>query len=390
MRIGFFSDSYLPVRHGVQVSIDSFRKCLKDKGHQVFIYTTSFPHYKETDPEIIRLHSFKVIPKPEMRVGIPIVQKGKFDVAIKNELDIAHAHTPFSLGLFAKYISKLQRIPMVYTHHTHYVEYAKSYFFKEKYVLPFFAKQFTKWFCSLSDAVIAPSEKIKRMLLEDGVKKRIYVLPTGIPIDSFKRTASSKERAAKLRASWGIETDEKVLLSLGRIGKEKNLDFMISAYIAARKLYPKLKLVIAGDGPYAEKLKKWAQKTEVGSIIIFTGFVPQEEKGIYYQAADIFVFASITDTQGIVILEAAASGLPIVAVKDDAWHGNLIDGKNGFSVKGVLADNLGAKIAELAQDSARLKSFGETSLKIADEFSEEKAAEKLLRIYASVMKNRRA
>src|SRR3989338_7520130 len=142
MRIGFFSDSYLPVRHGVQVSIDSFRKCLQIMGHKVFIYTTAFPHYKETDPEIIRLHSFKVIPKPEIRVGLPIIQKGKFSEALKIELDIVHEHSPFSLAIFCKYISKLQKIPMVYSHHTHYVEYAKSYFFKEKYVLPFFLKQF--------------------------------------------------------------------------------------------------------------------------------------------------------------------------------------------------------------------------------------------------------
>lgn len=385
MKIGFFTDSYLPTRHGVQVSIDSFRKCLQALGHEVFIYTTAFPRYKEIDPQIIRLHSFKVIEKPEMRFGLPIIQKGKFDEVSKIKLDIVHAHTPFNLGLFGKYISKLQKIPMVYTHHTHYAEYAKSYL-KEKFVLPFFAKQYTRWFCGLSDAVIAPSEKIKKMLSEYGVKKKIYVLPTGVPANLFKRTAVSRKRAAELRAKWGVAPDERILLSFGRVGKEKNLDFLVSAYIEGKKLYPKLKLVIAGDGPYASELKKWARETEGARDIIFTGFAPNEDKHAYYQAADIFVFASKTDTQGIVILEAAASGKPIVALKDDAWRGSVINGKSGFSVSGESVKNFASKIAELAKDGALLKSFGAASLEIAREHSEEKAAEKLVKIYESVIK----
>jgi 1,2-diacylglycerol 3-alpha-glucosyltransferase len=135
MKIGFFTDTYLPVVHGVEISIETFRKSLEKMGHKVFIYAPHAPGYKDKNPNVFRFQSIRVIEKPEMRLAFPFLPKDHFGEIIDFKLDIAHAHTPFSMGLLAKYIADHQKIPLVYTHHTHYPEYAKFYL-KEKVIAP--------------------------------------------------------------------------------------------------------------------------------------------------------------------------------------------------------------------------------------------------------------
>ncbi|GAI38976.1 unnamed protein product, partial [marine sediment metagenome] len=152
MKIGFFTDTYLPVTHGVEVSIATFRKTLEAAGHQVYIYAPESPGYKDKNPNVFRFKSIRVIKKPEMRYAFDFLPIGHtFKEISRFKLDIAHAHTPFSLGLLAKYISGRQLIPLIYTHHTHYPEYAKVYL-KEKVLLPRLAKVYSAWFSNLSNA----------------------------------------------------------------------------------------------------------------------------------------------------------------------------------------------------------------------------------------------
>lgn len=380
MRIGFFTDTYLPVIHGVGVSIETSRKVLEAMGHQVFIYAPESPGYKDKNPNVFRFKSVRVIKKPEMRYAFNFLPVGRnFRKISRFKLDIAHAHTPFGLGLLAKYISERQLIPLIYTHHTHYPEYAKFYL-KEDVLLPYLAKIYSTWFSNISDAVIAPSLKIKKLLLSYGVKKKIpiHILPTGIDLKIFKKSPKSGQA---LRKKLKISPETKILISVGRIGEEKNLEFLIKGFAEVLKGRNDVLLLMVGDGPFLKQLKKIAQNLKIAQSIIFTGKVPYQKIPAFYQSADVSLFTSLTDTQGIVILEALSCGLPVIALKDDAFADVIVDNKNGFLVKRQLPKLFAQKIITLLDNPFLYKKFSIRAVKTAQDFSEKNAAKKLIEIY---------
>lgn len=380
MRIGFFTDTYLPVVHGVEVSIETSRKALETMGHQVFIYAPESPGYKDKNPNVFRFRSVRVIKKPEMRYAFNFLPVGRNFKEISHfKLDVVHAHTPFGLGLLAKYISERQLIPLIYTHHTHYPEYAKFYL-KEEILLPYLARVYSTFFVNISDAVIAPSLKIKKLLLSYGVKKKIpiHVLPTGIDLKIFKKSPKS---GCRLRKEFKISPETKILISVGRIGQEKNVEFLMKGFAEVLKKRNDVLLLMVGDGPFLEQLKKIAQNLKIAQSVIFTGKVPHQKIPAFYQSADVFLFASLTDTQGIVILEALACGLPTIALKDDAFDDVIVDNKNGFLVKRQLPKLFAQKIITLLEDPSLYQKFSIRAVKTAQSFSEKNTAKKLTEIY---------
>ena len=385
LRIGFFTDSYLPVTHGVEVSIETFRWNLEKAGHQVFVYAPAVPGYRDRNRRVVRLKSVRVIENPEMRLAFPVVEDGTLGQVTRMPLDVVHVHTPFTMGLLGKYIATHQRVPIVYTHHTHYPEYAKAYL-KERVVLPFLAKSLSAWFANLADAVIAPSPKIRALLRAYGVRKPISVLPTGIRLRQFKRTQTCARRARAVRTRLGITPREKVLLFVGRLGREKNVEFLVRAFAALRTLHPHVRLVIVGDGPIRDELRSLAENLALGTNAVFTGSVAHAEIAPYYQAADMFVFSSLTDTQGIVVLEAIASGLPVVALRDEAFTLMVKDGRNGLLLpRNVSAARFGRTVAGLLEDTSRRRRFSAASTRVARQFSETEQARRLARLYQELV-----
>jgi len=385
MRIGFFTDTYLPVIHGVEVSIETFRKNLEKMGHEVFIFAPQAIGYKDKNPRVFRFRSIKVIKKPEMRLALPFLPKDTFEKVLNLKLDIAHAHTPFSMGLFARYVANYQKIPLVYTHHTHYPEYAKFYL-KERIITPLLARYFSAWFANQAQAILVPSYKMKRFLLEYGVKraKPIHILPTGVNLEIFKK---SKEGFIKIRKKLKIPFESKVLLFVGRMGEEKNPSFLLYTMEEILKKFNNVFLLMVGDGPILEKLKNLALKLKIEKNVIFTGAIPHSKIPAYYQAANVFVFSSQTETQGIVILEAIASGLPVVALKDEAFKDMVVENKNGFLIKKVSPKSFAKKVLEILKNSSLCKKFSLNSQKIASFFSEKNQAKKLIKIYKSLLKS---
>lgn len=384
MKIGFFTDSYLPVIHGITISIDAFRKNLEKKGHEVYIYTTSSPGYEDKTPKVYRFKSIKAIKNPEMRFGFPVVQNDSLKEVINSKLDIVHAHTPLSIGLIGKFISQRQKIPLIYTHHTDYPEYAKAYLLKEKFITPYLAKLYCSWFANLANEVIAPSPKIEAQLKAAGVKRRIHILPTGINIESFKKTEENRRAAAELRRQLNILPDEKVLIFVGRMGKEKNIEFLLHVFKEINKTRNDVKFLLIGDGPYFGKLKLKAKKLSLDTAH-FIGHIPHEKIPTYYQAANLFVFASLTDTQGIVALEAMASGLPTVALQDDALKGIINDNENGFFIKSGPPEVFARKIIDIFNDDTLYKKLSRQAELTVKNFSQENQTEKLLNIYNSAL-----
>ncbi len=380
MRIGFFTDTYLPEIHGVEVSIESFRRMLEAMGHEVYIYAPETPGYKDANTRVFRFKSQRILKNPEMRYSFDFLPVGhSFGEISRFKLDVAHAHTPFGLGLLAKYISERQLIPLVYTHHTHYQEYAKFYL-KERILLPYLAKVYTTWFSNIAHAIISPSLKIKKLLREYGVKQKvpIYILPTGIDLQIFKKAAEEKRA---LRKKLNISGQAKILLTVSRIAEEKNVEFLINSFakLAKKDVF----FLLVGGGPFLEEAKKLAKKLKIEKTIIFIGKVLPKEVSAYYKAADIFLFASLTDTQGIVLLEALACGLPVIALKDDAFSGVVLNGKNGFLAN---QQNFSKKVITLLENESMYKDFSTEAVKTAAVFSNQNMAKKLVEIYEEQIK----
>jgi glycosyltransferase involved in cell wall biosynthesis len=342
----------------------------------------------DRNPHVFRLKSVRVIETPEMRLAFPVVEDGHIRELTRFHLDIVHVHTPFTLGLLGRHIARRQHVPIVYTHHTHYPEYAKAYL-RERVVLPFLAKALSAWFANTCDAVIAPSPKIKTLLRAYGVQRPVHVLPTGIRLEQFKRNRLCGEKAHRLRSRLGIAETAKVALFVGRLGREKNVDFLIRSFAALTTIRRNVVFVLVGDGPITDQLKALAKRLALEKTVIFTGVVPHSNIAPYYQAADLFLFSSLTDTQGIVVLEAIGSGLPVVALRDAAFTPMVKNGRNGYLLRPDASPALFARqVAGLLEDQSLRRRFSRASVQAAREFSEEAQARRLTEIYERLVARR--
>lgn len=384
MKIGFFTDYYLPSGAGVTISIETFRKEMEKRGHKVFIFAPASKNYTDKNPNVFRFKSLTLSKTRDLYLALPFLpEKRKIKEILNLKLDIIHAQSPFSLGFLGKYVSLRQKIPFVYTHHTHLEEYARFYL-KENFFTPSLAKTWTTFFCNLSSSIITPSQKIKKVLQDYGVKKEIFVLPTGVDLNVFKK--SLKQRTL-LRKKLNIDEKSKILMFVGRMEAEKNPLFLVDALKEVLKKKNNVFLLMIGTGPYEKKVKDWAKKLGIEKFVTCTGKIPYEEIPSYYQGSDIFSFPSLTETQGIVILEAEAVGLPVVVLKDDVFSGIIKDGKNGFIIKKQKPEVFANSILKILDDKKLYNKFSKSSQEIAKSFSKEKQTKKLLDIYKKLLKD---
>lgn len=381
MKIAFFTNAYIPSPYGMEVSIESFRKNLEKLGHRVFVFAPYYNGYIEKNPRIFRFLAWKISKEREVYLPFPLFPKNcTFKEILSTKFDIVHAHSPFTMGLFAKYISLNQKIPFVYTHHIQYAEYSKLYF-KTNLFFPFFAKTWSKHFSDLADLVIAPSLKIKKLLKSYGVKRNIVVLPTGIDTKMFRKANKKRE----LRNKLGISSKTKILLFVARMEIEKNPLFLIKTFKEILKKRKNIVLLMIGEGGYLKKLKQETKKMKLDKGVIFLGKIKHEEIPFYYQGSDIFVFSSLTETQGITILEAEACGLPVVALYDEIFLKEIKNNKNGFLVKKRDPKVFARYILRILENKYLYKKFSNASCKIAKSFSEKKQTKKLLDLYSKLI-----
>ena len=219
------------------------------------------------------------------------------------------------MGLLGVWIAKELRIPVVHTYHTQYEDYVR-YIAKGMVIRPSMVKYIVRGFMSDLDGVICPSEIVYDLLMKYKVKVEKRVIPTGIELAKFERPELTKENVADLREKLGISNQETMLLSLSRVSYEKNIQAVLAALPKVLEENPNVKLVVAGDGPYLSDLKAQAKRLNITDMVIFTGMIAPSETALYYKAADFFISASTSETQGLTYLESLASGTPIIA------HGN--------------------------------------------------------------------
>lgn len=370
LRVAIFSDSALPILNGVSVSIDSLVRELREQGHSVHVFTASHFRYRDPDPNTLRFPAFTTPWAKNYPLALPpfypMLRKFR-----KQEFDVIHTHTPFTIGFVGLRWGQSHGIPVVSTYHTLYDKYA--------HYIPFFPKRYTRYkiakhtnfYYNHVDHVITPSEASLKWLRRHSVSKPIAVVPTGV---SGHRPLDRSE----IRLKLGIAPESKVMLYVGRIAKEKNMGVLLESAALAFRQDPQLRLWLVGDGPYREQCMEMTRILGIGDRVKFVGFVAREEVDHYYAASDLFVFSSLTETQGLVVSEAMSYGLPAVVVNGGGAGEAVVDGQNGYLVRNdpeqlattavevLHNDQLYAKLSDGAMRTARAYSASATASQVVD------------------------
>lgn len=329
VRIGFFTDTYFPQVSGVATSIRTLKNELEKQGHEVYIFTTTDPDADEFEKDIVRMPSVPFISFTDRR----IVVRGlwfAYQIAKELELEIIHTHTEFGTGFLGKMVANRLRIPVIHTYHTMYEDYL-HYIANGKVVRPSHVKHFIKMFVNHSTGVVCPSKRVVDTLKRYEVDVPMRIIPTGIDVSRFSRPDITKEDTDQLRDKLGLHTDDLMILSLSRISYEKNIHVIVQQFPEVLMSYPNARLVIVGKGPYREDLEELSRQLGVEDYIQFTGEVPHEDVAHYYHAADYFVSASTSETQGLTYAEAIASGTQCIVEGNDYLNQLLNDESLGIT-----------------------------------------------------------
>jgi glycosyltransferase involved in cell wall biosynthesis len=375
-----FSDSYKPYVSGVVNSIDIFNRELRSLGHEVFIFAPRYPNYQDTEPGIFRFRSVQAPTNRDFSVAIPFSLK--FAPTIRKlNLDLIHVHSPFVLGQVGAVQARRFNLPLIFTYHTLYEQYI-HYVPLGQNLTREFVVRLSRYFCNHCDLVITPTGKVKELLHDYGVQAPIEVIPTGIDLARF-----SQGDPTWLRKQLQMDPEVKLLLFVGRLTKEKNVDFLIRAFALTQKKFPETRLVIVAGGPEEERLKNLTMELGLTQQIVFMGQMTEQDLVNCYHGADFFVFPSVTETQGLVILEAMAAGLPVIAVDAFGVSDMIRSGIDGLLTRYTLED-FAAGICQLLENERQCEVIAAGSRAKAVELSSTQMALRLETAYQKVLGDR--
>ena len=337
MNIAIFSDVYLPDINGVAVSVDSLFKLLIKYGHNAYVVTTSSEKEISFKDNILRIPGLELKKLYGYRASF-IYNEKAFQILKKLKLDLCHINTEFGISQFGFIVASKLNIPSVYTYHTMYEDY--TYYATKGYFDRFSKcaiREFDKSCMNRATEIISPSEKTKIYIRSVGVEKYINVVPTGFNFDRFIPNPENKEKSLEMRRNLGFKDNQKILLCLGRIAKEKSFDIIIEGYADYLKKYndQDTVLLFVGDGPARGELEALTQKLNVSNRIRFVGKVDNSLVPYYYLMSEIFLNASISETQGLTFMEAMASDLLVLCRFDNNLVGVIYNNKTGFFFQDV-------------------------------------------------------
>ena len=380
MNICMMTNTYLPHVGGVARSVSTFAEEFRRRKHRVLVVAPEFEG--------------KPLPPRQAAIveRVPAIQKfNGSDFSVKLPLvpvpprladftpDIIHAHHPFLLGDTALRMAATKNAPVVFTHHTRYEDYTHYVPF-DSTALKEVAINLSTHFANLCDGVIAPSESIARLIRQRGVEVPIRVVPTGIDVASF-----AGGNGQRFRDKFDIPPDSFVVGHVGRLAPEKNLEFLAEAVALFLKQAPDARFLVVGGGPADEKLREGFTTNGVADRLVMAGKHTGRALADAYNAMDVFVFASFTETQGMVLAEAMAAGRPVVALNASGVREVMRDGKNGFMLpKNASASRFAQSIERLYRDSQRRGEFSDGARETAQLFSRERCAELALDFYDDV------
>jgi glycosyltransferase involved in cell wall biosynthesis len=385
LHIAFFTNYYHPIVNGVVRSVASFREALMKQGHNVFVFAQSDSDYKDDEPFIFRYPSLP-LPLGDISAAIPVSPFVDQLLPIL-KLDVIHTHHPILLGQTAARKAAELGLPLVFTFHTQYWEYTHYIPFPQEAIQEFLKNAIHKWlkdFMQKCQHIIIPSESMKDFLVREyGLEERYTVVPTGTNLEPFLNADGKTLRQEK---GW---QDETILISVGRLAAEKNWETLLQAFAKVYPEHPDVRLVLIGDGPARESLQTLAAELGIAERVTFTGSLPFEQVPAYLKAADVFSFASVTETQGLVTIEAMAAGLPVVSVDGSGTRDIVEHGKQGFLVEND-GDALANGLNQLLSDPSQMKRFRHNALKKAKTFDVNLLTKQIVSVYEEAIQDKKA
>ena len=376
LRIGLFTDTYSPQINGVSISLQLVSEGLQRRGHQVTIFAPRIPGYKDDQPGVVRLPSLKYLNDPPIYVAVLGTPRSTWSLTRKH-FDVLHAHSPLTVGLLAYFTASTKNLPLIYTYHTSITDY--THYLKViggTGVIRHAARWFSTTSTNLGDQIVVPSPKFYRLLSEQKVRRPIHIIPNGIDLSNFK----AAKNPGSFRTRLGLKSDAPILLSVGRVDPEKRLDFLIKAFECMSDRVPDAQLVFAGDGGARKKLEEQAAATKVKDRIHFLGMVNRTELPDLLHDATVFLSASTTEVHPISVIEAIASGLPLVAVQDEAFEGMILENENGHLTP-LDVNAFSDALVKLLSDPKKLAQYGKRSTELSEKFSIDAQVRSLENLY---------
>jgi glycosyltransferase involved in cell wall biosynthesis len=387
LKIAMFTNNYFPVIGGVPISIQRLAKALRKKGHEVKIFA---PEYKnkiqnEDEKNIIRCNSIYYYEEAGLEFPVTNIYSPQIKKDFQAEdFDLVHAHHPFWLGNKGRKLAEEFNLPLAFTYHTRlekYAHYVPNILFMRKFFANRLSHFLIRNFANKTDAVFAPTESTKEYLRNVGVSRYIKVMPTGIDFEYYN---CDENKIKELRKEL-IGKSEHLLISVSRLSKEKNLYFLLDGINRLKETSElDFKLIIIGSGSEKENIMQFIKDNSLENYIELIGAVDFREMAKYYLASDLFVFASTTETQGMVLLEAMAAKNPVVAVKSSGIDDVIEEASNGYKTEEEI-DKWSSRIKELLNDRKKYEEFSQNAFETAKNYSIEKMAEEAEELYYKIM-----
>jgi 1,2-diacylglycerol 3-alpha-glucosyltransferase len=382
MRILMISDVYFPRINGVSTSIQTFRRGLHAAGHETVLIAPEYPAGASASEEgILRVPSRYLPRDPEdraMKLGAIRALRPQLE---RLEPDLVHIQTPFIAHYQGTALARALRIPVIESYHTYFEEYLHHYVpLMPRALMRFTARRFTVSQCNVLDALVVPSRAMDQALLDYGVRCPMHIIPTGMEMERF-----AGGDGARFRAQLGIAPAQPVLVHVGRIAHEKNIEFLFRMFALVMRAKPGAVLIVAGEGPALNSCKAYVRAIGVERQVRFVGYLARERELLdCYRAGDLFVFSSKTETQGLVLLEAMALGVPVVSTAH-MGTADIVKPQRGAQVAPDDEAEFASIVVRLLEDPVRRTAMSADARAYAATWSASAMAERLAGLYGAVI-----
>ena len=382
MRILMISDVYFPRINGVSTSIQTFRRGLHAAGHETILIAPEYPGAPaDHETAILRVPSRGVPRDPEdraMKLGALRALRAEIE---RLEPDLVHIQTPFIAHYQGTALARALRVPVVETYHTYFEEYLHHYVpLMPRAVMRFVARRFTVSQCNVLDSLVVPSRAMEQALLDYGVRCPMHIIPTGMEMERF-----AGGDGQRFRAQLGIAPGQPVLVHVGRIAHEKNIEFLFRMFARVARSKPEAVFIVAGEGPALTSCKAYVRSLGIAQHVRFVGYLSRERELLdCYRSGDLFVFSSRTETQGLVLLEAMALGVPVVSTAH-MGTADIVNPQRGARVAPDDEAEFANIVVQLLEDAPRRAAMSAEARAYAATWSASAMADRLAGLYSAVL-----
>lgn len=378
MKIGIFTNAYKPTISGVVNAVTLLKQGFVELGADPQVFAPRFPGYKKEEERVHRFPSVNLFPKTNFPLAIPFSPR-LYKFIEQSRFAVLHAHHPYLLGQLAASYARKSRIPLVYTFHTQFEQYTHYIPLLPREMAKKITRDSVVGYLKNCDLILCPAKSVLSILNGYGVGDKVKIVPNPVDLSVF-----SGKDGEIVRKKFNVAPEEKLLVFVGRLGQEKNLENLFKVFARIREQVPQSRLMIVGEGPDEENLRLKAKNYFSNGEILFSGRVEFQDIPPYYAASDLYVMTSTTEVKPLALLEAMASRLPVVAFAAHGASDTVTHGKDGFLIEGGEAEFV-KTAAELLKAPERLKEFGENAREAARQYHYLEVAQATLDTYRDLI-----